>query len=89
MEPDGYCTVCHEPMSFEAAIFSDCAEVLCESCYQSHECDECFPEEDDSDSTYEVSEEDPSSTEQETESQTSSLSHVEEEDSSQEEDSDD
>jgi hypothetical protein len=88
MEPDGYCTVCHEPMSFEAAIFSDCAEVLCESCYQSHECSECFPEEDDSDSTYELSE-DPSSTEQETESQTSSLSHVEEEDSSQEEDSDD
>ena len=56
MEPDGYCTLCYEPISFEAAIFSDCAEALCESCYQTHECGECFPDEDDSDSTYELSE---------------------------------
>ena len=45
---DGYCTKCEEPISFDNVIFTDCGECVCEECYEMHDCEICFPDEDES-----------------------------------------
>jgi hypothetical protein len=51
MEHD-YCGRCDEYLDVEFLIVTECGKILCASCAQRHDCEECCPSEADSDSDY-------------------------------------
>lgn len=63
METD-FCAMCEEELDVEHLLMLECGEILCASCCGHHDCDTCFPNDYESDSDYEPTEE--SSEEEET-----------------------